>query len=48
MIDPRPATGDFAPAEKEQPPLAVSKSWACDWDLWLAKKVKELIEKVKK
>jgi hypothetical protein len=35
MKDPRPGVGDFAPREKEHPPLDMSKSWKCDWDLWL-------------
>jgi hypothetical protein len=48
MIDPRPGSGDFSPKEKENPPLDISNSWICDWDIWLAKKLKALIEKVKK
>jgi hypothetical protein len=44
--DPRPGSSDTSPAEKKG--LSFSWSWKCGPEIWLAKKIKKLIDKVKK
>jgi hypothetical protein len=39
---------DFLPEKPKGMPPTLSWSWKCDPETWLVKKIKELIEKVKK